>query len=109
MEDWAVDFVGMDYDGLLAGDVYQLLKGITGNDRPGGVLWVALERFRLVNSPVRIQGEQTYLMIINFVLGRMRVFSSSTSNCHPFSSWDLHKLISAPKDSGTEYSCWYVG
>lgn len=51
----------------------------------------------------------THLMMISLVLGRISAFSSSRSSLQPSSAFDRQRLTSAPRDSGTEYSCWYVG
>lgn len=47
----------------------------------------------------------TYFRMMSFVLDLIMDLSSVMSNCQPFSSDDFHKLISAPRDSGTEYNC----
>jgi hypothetical protein len=77
-------------------------------DGAGGVLGVAVRSGLLaIGSVLRVVcgSFETYLMIMSFVFGLTRAFSSSKSGNHLFSAFDFHSETSAPRLSGIEYSC----
>lgn len=44
VEKWAIDLIGVDDDGLLAGNIDQLFEGLARDDSSSWVLWVAMTR-----------------------------------------------------------------
>ena len=106
MEERPVDFVTMNNKVMLACDFNNFLQRLAAENSTSRILRVAGLSFSHVeihryNIPV-----VTHFKMTSFVLGLIMDVRSATSNCQPFFSDDFHKLISAPRDSGTEYNCW---
>lgn len=93
---------------MLARNIDNPLQLFMSKDRPRWVLGVAdSEISSLNNGTGTAHGSKTctYFKMIIFVFDFTEAFSSFRSILHPLLSSDRHKLTSAPKDCGTEYSC----
>lgn len=51
MEKWAIDLVGVDDYGFLAGNIDQLLEGLARDDGSSWVLWVAMTSTMVSEKP----------------------------------------------------------
>lgn len=103
MEEGPVNLIAVNDDVVFAGDLNELFKVRSRDYGAGWVVGVAAP----VSPSCSSEGVWgSYLMMMSLVLGLIKLFSSSMSNCHFFFSFAFHRLTSAPRDAGTAYSCW---